>query len=244
VKEFGILGLLISFCFLLCSCEKTTEVEPLPTSAPTSFEFEVESTPNATDFEEYESFNYEIPSKVLQLVLVTADGSDADIMFYEKNFDGSWIENKNLTTKGFVGTEGVGEMREGFAATPAGLFPITEAFYIDKSLETGLDSFKITEETYWIDDPESKFYNQRVEGTENKDWNSAEHMSSSPQSYECGFVIGYNIEQTPGAGSAVFFHVIGRVKSEGCVVVAKEDCYEYLRMLDKNKNPYVLIMAK
>lgn len=54
---------------------------------------------------------------------------------------------------------------------------------------TGLTTFKITNDTYRVDDPNSAYYNKRVDGTQNKDWNSAEYMIDHPTEYEYGFVI-------------------------------------------------------
>jgi L,D-peptidoglycan transpeptidase YkuD (ErfK/YbiS/YcfS/YnhG family) len=90
-----------------------------------------------------------------------------------------------------------------------------------------------------VDDPDSDFYNKYVVGTENKDWNSAERMIEY-NGYRYGFVVDYNVECIKGAGSAIFFH-IGSNPTAGCVATSEEVILKYLSLLDKNKNPYVLI---
>lgn len=175
-----------------------------------------------------------------QLVVVAAKGVWSQIQYYEYT-DGVWKEKTELKCEGRVGRNGVSnQKREGDGATPAGLFPINEGFYIDQRPQTGLDTFQITQDTYWVDDPNSAFYNQRVEGTEEKDWNSAEHMISFSE-YHYGFVIGYNMPVKPGVGSAIFFH-IGDSATVGCVATEERMVLAYLKELDKTCHPHILIL--
>ena len=177
-----------------------------------------------------------------QLVVVESSGNEAVVSFYEKQDSGLW-QDTGLTVSGWVGVNGVDEKsQEGDGKTPYGLFSVGEAFYIGEEPETGLNSFQVTENTYWVDDPQSVYYNQKVEGTENKDWNSAEHMISYSQSYKYGFVVNFNMDPiVPGKGSAIFFHC-GTAPTAGCVAVPESSVLSYLEKLDKNKNPYILLM--
>ena len=134
------------------------------------------------------------------------------------------------------------DAHEGAYMTPFGLYPVGEAFYFNEKPITGLDSFVVTPDTYWVDDPASQFYNQRREGVTDKDWNSAEHMIDYPYQYEYGFVIKYNMDPiVPGKGSAIFFHINDKCTA-GCVAVSREECLAYLKALDKDKNPYILMV--
>ena len=174
----------------------------------------------------------------MQLVTVDTEGASANIELYVLE-DGQW--QACLSCADHVGRNGaVAEKREGDKATPKGLYPVGEAFYITDMPQTALDAFQITPDTYWVDDPASRFYNQRVEGAENKDWNSAEQMARYSKSYEYGFVIGYNTEGTPNAGSAIFFHV-GDGPTAGCVAADREAVLQLLAVLDEAKGPYILI---
>jgi len=184
----------------------------------------------------------DLPMDTTQLVIVNSSGSRAKIHFFEKLEDGLWVEDEALRVNGYVGKHGTtNDKREGDLATPIGQFPVGSAFYIDSAPQTGLDSFLITENTYWVDDPDSDFYNRRVEGLADKDWDSAEHMIKNQPNYSYGFVIEYNIECTPGKGSAIFFHVSDKYTT-GCVATSKRAMLRYLAVLDAGKNPYILII--
>ncbi len=175
-----------------------------------------------------------------QLVMVTSDCERArmDMFILEEN---RWCWQETLSCSGYVGRRGTKEQKaEGDKATPKGLFSIEQGFYINESPQTGLQLFQITADTYWVDDPASRYYNKRIEGAENKDWVSAEHMLSYGAAYEYGFVIGYNLEAIPYAGSAIFFHV-GSKATSGCVATQKEYVLRYLAILEEEKNPHILI---
>ena len=177
-----------------------------------------------------------------QLIVVKSNGNSADIKFFERTGK-LWKEDTSLSFTGYVGSEGTinpDEMSEEHEATPQGLYSIGEAFYQNNVPATGLSAFQITSGTYWVDDPESQFYNQRVKGTNEKDWNSAEDMANIPN-YRYGFVINYNTECIPNKGSAIFFHV-GSEPTQGCVSTSEDNVLAYLSKLEDSKNPYILII--
>ena len=176
-----------------------------------------------------------------QFVTVSSNGSNAHIDFYELK-ENEWVHDEALSCDGFVGANGVTtDMHEGGYASPKGLYPVGDAFYIYNKPETGLSTFEVTNETYWVDDPDSKYYNKRVEGISDKDWNSAEHMIDYAAAYEYGFVIDYNPDAVYNAGSAIFFH-ISYSSTAGCVGTDKDMVLQYLAKLDSTKNPYILIL--
>lgn len=176
-----------------------------------------------------------------QLITVDASGSSAQIDFY--TLGGSrWTKDDNLSCVGYVGANGITEdMHEGGYATPKGLYPIGDAFYINDKPATGLGTFAVTEDTYWVDDPNSKYYNKRVEGTADMDWSSAEHMIDYTTAYEYGCVIDYNPDAVYNAGSAIFFHV-SYSSTAGCVGTDRDMVLRYLAQLQASKNPYILIV--
>ena len=175
-----------------------------------------------------------------QLVTVVSQGINAKISFYQLT-DGQWQEVTELSCDGFVGRSGVfTSKQEGDGSTPAGLYSIGSGFYIYDAPQTGLDLFQITQDTYWVDDPDSMHYNRRIEGTENKDWKSAEHMITYDV-YRYGFVVNYNLMANYNAGSAIFFH-IGSGSTSGCISTAEDMVLRYLARLDKNQSPYILIV--
>lgn len=176
-----------------------------------------------------------------QLITVSSNGSNAQIDFYEFE-DNEWTIDENMSCSGFVGVNGITEdMHEGSNASPKGLYPIGDAFYIYNVPSTGLTTFEVTNDTYWVDDPNSVHYNMRVEGTENKDWNSAEHMIDYSTAYEYGFVIDYNTDAVYNAGSAIFFH-ISYTPTVGCIGTDRDYVLKYLSKLQSYSNPYILIV--
>ena len=176
-----------------------------------------------------------------QLITVDSNGATAKINFYRLQ-NNQWIFDNDMSCSGFVGAKGVTQdMQEGRKASPKGLYSIGDAFYINNAPATGLTSFKITKDTYWVDDPNSAYYNKRVEGTQNKDWNSAERMIEHPVEYEYGCVINYNTNAVYNAGSAIFFHVSNK-PTAGCIGTSKEFVLKYLSKLNSSSNPYILIV--
>ena len=176
-----------------------------------------------------------------QLITVDSNGATAKINFYRLQ-NNQWIFDNDMSCSGFVGAKGVTQdMQEGRKASPKGLYSIGDAFYINNAPATGLTSFKITKDTYWVDDPNSAYYNKRVEGTQNKDWNSAERMIEHPAEYEYGCVINYNTNAVYNAGSAIFFHVSNK-PTAGCIGTSKEFVLKYLSKLNSSSNPYILIV--
>ena len=173
--------------------------------------------------------------------MVDADQEKAAISMYVCGENGLWTDI-GLTTEGCVGENGVSrESYEGSRMTPAGVFPIEEAFYIEDKPETGLPTFQITENTYWVDDVESELYNQRIELAGEKTWKSAEHMIEYPDAYKYGFVVGYNMNPVEaGRGSAIFFH-IGDHATLGCVATSEEMVLAYLKKLDETMHPFIVI---
>ena len=102
----------------------------------------------------------EIPEGVTALLTVEAEGICAKIRLLLKEA-GEWREI--LSTEGFVGKNGVTDCkREGDGCTPAGLFPLDTAFGAAEDPGSLFPYRKLTEDDYWVDDPESPFYNQLV----------------------------------------------------------------------------------
>ncbi len=205
---------------------------------------------NLVGFLEENNYSLQTLAEVDCQQIITVSSHDtnlATISLYEKNENGLW-KSSGLDTEGFVGSEGVSdESYEGSYKTPYGMYSVGEAFYIDDKPLTNLDIFKVTDKTYWVDDPESKFYNQKVEGFVKDGWNSAEHMIEYYYAYRYGFVINFNMGENKlydngvGKGSAIFLHV-SYSPTAGCVGVSEDMMVAYLNALDKTKNPYIIIV--
>ena len=103
-----------------------------------------------------------------QLVLVTADGTSCALYAYDRGADGVWV--KAFSANGHVGRKGVSaNKREGDECTPAGLYALGFAFGHDENPNSDYPFRAIRSDSYWVDDPDSRFYNQWVDGTQDKD---------------------------------------------------------------------------
>lgn len=152
---------------------------------------------------------------------------------------GKWT--KLVDTKGCVGRAGVtSDKREGDRKTPKGVFPLTFAFGV-KEPETKLEFRLITDESYWVDDADSGYYNTWQEGY--KGWKSAEKLSEYSDYYRYAVAIGYNTECTPGLGSAIFLHCKRKAYTTGCVAIPESALLEMLKLLDPDKSPVIIITS-
>lgn len=132
--------------------------------------------------------------------------------------------------------------KEGDGKSPAGIFPLI-SLYGYGELEAKLDYLKVDPNTFCVDDPESRYYNQIVRGDEvEKDWSSAETMRMQSDAYKYGIVVGYNTGPVePGAGSCIFLH-LGEPDgiTAGCTAMAEADMLKLIRFLDKTKKPVIV----
>lgn len=180
-----------------------------------------------------------------QLVLVVAQDTKADIYCYEQS-NGIWSLNGELGyINGYVGRNGVNENKlEGDDCTPAGMYYLGYVFGVNSKPETEMIYRQITENSFWVDDPGSEYYNQWVEEKEGAVWNSAEHLCKYPNSYAYAIVIEYNWmpNTVSGAGSAVFMHC-GDAPTSGCIVMPEQKILQILKWLSSDENPGILIVT-
>lgn len=142
----------------------------------------------------------------------------------------------------YIGENGVtNNKKEGDGKTPLGLYDIGFAFgTVDLESKISYPYKKITENSYWVDDSNSKNYNRWVELEENKDWSTAEHLIEYPIQYKYGLVIEYNTKNIiKNAGSAIFLHVVNKPYTAGCIAVNEIDM---LKILNWIKDAQILII--
>ena len=156
-----------------------------------------------------------------------------DIAKYSKDFKGMQeylIELKLISKK------------EGDKKTPAGIYAMGFAFGLDSDPTDNYTYRSITDDSYWVDDPDSAHYNRWVEGTEDKDWDSAEALGRIRTEYALAVLIEYNYgsRTVPGKGSAIFLHVDDGTTA-GCIAIPKSDLKSLLKWLDKDKDPHIII---
>ncbi|MDQ0149606.1 L,D-transpeptidase family protein [Eubacterium multiforme] len=170
--------------------------------------------------------------KTNQIVLVCG----SELSLWNKS-NGKW--NKSFETNsrhGYQGYVSASEMNEGRGATPTGAYPLLYAFGTGSNPGAGLDYRRITNNSYFVDNPHSKYYNTWYEGKGQK----GEHMIDHPQ-YKYGIVIGYNMSHTPYKGSAIFLHCNGRGNTAGCVSVSEGNMLRLLKSV--HDGAYIIISS-
>lgn len=179
-----------------------------------------------------------------QLIVVAVEDSTVLVYAFEKDLAGQWSQCLEAVT-GHIGKNGITDKKEeGDLKTPSGLFSLPFAFGIKDDPGCTIEYRQISEDSYWIDDSASAYYNQWVEGTENQDWSSAEHLISYPNAYAYAVAIGYNVNPiVPGLGSAIFLHC-GNKATAGCVSVSEETMLWIFRWLKPEATPQILIAQR
>ncbi|MBP2324188.1 L,D-peptidoglycan transpeptidase YkuD (ErfK/YbiS/YcfS/YnhG family) [Kibdelosporangium banguiense] len=156
----------------------------------------------------------------------------------------SWRKDIGPITA-YVGSDGVGEAREGIARTPAGVFKLTEAFGIADNNGTKLPYFKVDDSDWWVSDVNSPEYNKHFRCPPGKcpfNERAGERLITAGEVYKHAVVIDYNRNPVkPGAGSAFFLHVSENKPTAGCVSIPSDKLDEIMRWLDPAKNPAINI---
>jgi D-alanyl-D-alanine dipeptidase len=139
--------------------------------------------------------------------------------------------------------------REGDRRAPAGIFAIGPAFGYAAKPPAGcrLPYHPITEQDYFVDDPDAKEYNRWVrlppDADPNQRWRSAEKMRRTDFLYQLGIVIHHNMDPVmKGQGSAIFFHVWrnSSTPTVGCTAMDRSDMMTLLKWIDPKKRPLLI----
>lgn len=184
----------------------------------------------------------EIPVSTSQVIIVQSTGGiHADITACQRTKN-QWRSVFTQSMKAVVGRHGIikkEKKTEGDLKTPAGLYPIGEAFGT-RPLALRMDYRYITKDDKFVDDVASPQYNTWVTGpTQAK---SYENMLIEP--YKMGAVINYNMNPIiPGKGSAIFMHLWDspNTPTAGCVAMDEKSISKILYWLDKKQQPSMYI---
>lgn len=191
-----------------------------------------------------------------QKILVEATGSNATLTLWTYR-DGQW--EKDLSTTAAIGANGLTtDKTEGDHMTPEGTFPICFAFST-KEKNTMLYSKIIKEDSVWVCDPESIYYNTlQSKNDPYKDWadkGGAENMypKFSKGSSNACICFGFNgdglsaYSATPYAGSALFIDGVGENgnmnSGYGDIKISGKDMTKLLSYLCENDNPVITIKS-
>jgi L,D-peptidoglycan transpeptidase YkuD (ErfK/YbiS/YcfS/YnhG family) len=178
-------------------------------------------------------------SDARQLVVVTNrswTSTYATLEAWEKHADGRWYRRYGPYTAR-IGRNGFGKpKREGDGQTPVGSFTVPSQWGVNANPGTNYHWLKVDHYDVWVDDSNSAYYNRHMRLPANGRWRSAESMYQSAYAYAA--TIGYNTAaRTPGAGSAIFFHVSMGRATAGCVALPTSQLVPILRWIDWYKKP-------
>ena len=146
---------------------------------------------------------------------------------------------KSLKAEATIGKNGLtNNLVEGGMRTPVGEFDLGIAFGKHERCKININEnipyFKIENNQYWIDDINSKFYNQLIM-MEKKPIISGEHLIDyADEEYEYAIEIKVNPHNIIGKGSAIMLHCKKKAYTSGCVGIAKENMIKLLGMIDSN----------
>lgn len=222
-KNFKLLIFWTVSLFLLCACARdkveTTEM------GENTFDTNNENIVEQTDW----VANLKVAEETNQILAVVAKDNFATVSLHEKNKDGIWIES--FSTQASIGKNGIGKTREGDGKTPTGIYHFTFAFGIKENPGANFEYIEVDDSHYWVDDSNSKYYNQFVSTKDvEKDWDSAEHILSEEGSYNYVLATDYNAECKPGEGSAIFMHCTP-TGGAGCIAVSEESMIAILERI-------------
>jgi L,D-peptidoglycan transpeptidase YkuD (ErfK/YbiS/YcfS/YnhG family) len=181
------------------------------------------------------------PATAGQLITVRVSSPTATVgqlRAYDR-VDGAWrLRIGPVTAR--VGAGGVGQASEGSTRTPAGDHRLTEAFGRRADPGTRMPYFRATTRDWWDGNVTSPTYNQHVRRVTSPG-GASENLYAAGAVYDYAAVIGYNLEGTPGAGSAFFLHVSNGRSTAGCVAVSRTTMVQLLRWMNPSKNPWIRI---
>ncbi|HKL79474.1 MAG TPA: L,D-transpeptidase family protein [Mobilitalea sp.] len=213
------------------SLEKPVEATPIP-QIP-------DNTGDATNVNGSFVSDLSIAEEINQLICVIGNGgSDCTVSFHVKDSEGTWFEQFSID--GDNGSKGINyDKREGDLKTPAGLYPLSFAFGIKSDPGALLSYRKITENDYWIADASSPDYNTWVNSEGVPEVSDFEHLIEHNPSYTYVLNIDYNVERTPGLGSAIFLHCYnGKGRTTGCVAISEK----YMKLLIQELDSSAMIL--
>ncbi|MEU0370806.1 L,D-transpeptidase family protein [Streptomyces sp. NPDC006283] len=195
--------------------------------------------------------NFPVPVEVgnaTQVITVKASGSSATVTAWQKGSSG-W-KAQFATSAGRVGSSGVvpgSTRKQSTYTTPSGTYTITEGFGVESS-GTAMPYTKVNDSHWWVQDPESKFYNQMHTAagadfplTESGERGS-EHLINYPTQYAKALVINFNRwPAVPGRGAGIFLHVNGSGATAGCVSVPRATMEQFMGWVRPSAHPRIAI---
>ncbi len=182
-----------------------------------------------------------------QMITVVADrhgASTATFSTWDRT-EGRW-QLAHGPISAHVGEAGIGSATEGSTRTPAGIWPLTEAFGNETIDSVRLPYRRLDSWDWWVSDTASASYNTHYRctpGTCPFDERAGENLTAAGPAYDNAVVIDYNRSPAvPGAGSAFFLHNSSGGPTAGCVAIPASDLRTVLRWLDPARHPAIALV--
>lgn len=187
------------------------------------------------------------PGNATQLITVKANGSYATVTAWTKEASG-W--KSVISGNGRVGSKGVVDgatRKQSTYTTPSGTYTITEGFGVESG-GTSMPYTKVNSTHWWVQDPESKFYNS-MHTAEGADFplvetgeRGSERLINYPTQYAKALVINFNRwPAVPGRGAGIFLHVNGNGATAGCVSVPRATMDRIMSWIRPGAHPRIAI---
>lgn len=196
------------------------------------------------------------PNESYQQIFVEASGSSAQLSLLTYR-NGEWVTD--LTTTAAIGSSGITYNKtEGDHMTPAGTFPLIFAFS-STAQDTKMPFVKIDENSVWVCDPNSSFYNTLQSQTNpTRDWSDSKssvekmYVKFSKQSSSACLYFAFNGDgqtqysaENYNGGSALFLDGVGAngnlYSGYGDIKISAEDMKKLLKLLDPVLNSTITI---
>ncbi|CAI3925412.1 D-peptidoglycan transpeptidase YkuD [Commensalibacter communis] len=201
-----------------------------------------------------------------QLILVLSDGWNVNhgMLFRFQYQHHHWISVGNpftvsLGKNGVAWGAGMPKLHnkktiktEGDMRSPAGIYQIGQSFGYAPKSNSSYPYQTLTKDDYCIDNSQSAYYNriinqQQITFDPVKD--STEPMRrdihlNGDQLYKLGFVLKYNPQNIPKAGSCIFVHLrqAATATTAGCTAMDEQNMEELLSWLDKHNDPVFILL--
>lgn len=190
--------------------------------------------------------------------------SHANLYLYEKQ-KGAWVKVAGpwKTRLGRAGSawgkgihpnpKGVTLKKEGDQKSPAGIFWIGGAWGDAAQIKKhpALPYRKVTPRDLWVEDSKSPHYNcHLILGHDpNTAWEKNQQMKQNDYAHSLKLFIAHNAppKPTPGAGSAVFFHIWrggGSKPTAGCTTMPEATLKNLVAWVDPTKKPIYIFLPE
>ncbi|PPK68447.1 hypothetical protein V5P93_004446 [Actinokineospora auranticolor] len=181
--------------------------------------------------------------QVVTVVAATTTSTTATLTAWRRTSTG-WVAEVGPVSA-YVGKSGVGQASESSLRTPAGVWPLTEAFGHKPSNGTRLPYKQTDTSDWWVSDVNSAYYNtprRCAPGTCPFNEAAGENLGKAGYVYDRAVVMDYNRNPVvPGAGSAFFLHVSAGEPTAGCVSIPAPTLDAVLTWLDPAAHPVINI---